>query len=112
MSLSFIESKKQRASARKLTYYDQLSDNARRFSNRATSVCSNKSDRDNQRQIQVLSAYVSNKKKIYDGRKKKALLRGYAKESKLEDIQKKDHDRNLALMDAQKELNKRNNRIL
>ena len=47
MNLSFIESKKQRASARKLSYSHQLSDNARRFSNRATSVCSNKSERDN-----------------------------------------------------------------
>lgn len=63
-NLSLFESKKQRASIRKLNYSLQLSDNARRFSARAMSVQSNKNELDYDRNYNVLNKYIQNQKKM------------------------------------------------
>ena len=50
-----------------------------------------------------MGAYVSNKKKIHDQRKKKALYDLYAKEKRDEDAEKKKSEYNLRIREAEKD---------
>jgi hypothetical protein len=89
MNLSFLETKKERASARKTHWFDQLSDTAKKFTHRCFSVSSNREERENQRSCEVLSKHIGTKERIIKSRKMKAQVRHYQRMDNQEDQKKR-----------------------
>jgi flagella basal body P-ring formation protein FlgA len=107
-NLSFIESKKQRASARKLSHSNLLSDHARRLSARALSVCSAKQEQDMKRSADILESYVSHKQKIEKGIKTTESLRQYRKIDNQELAERRDAEKALRLRVFSEQFRQRN----